>query len=81
MKSLKMEEKEFYLRENESFIELNNLLKIMMLVQSGGEAKLRINDGEALLNGEVETRKRKKIMDGDKVEFDGVIIHVKNYQA
>lgn len=76
-----MEEKEFNLRENETFIELNNLLKILSLVGSGGEAKLRINDGEALLNGEVETRKRKKINAGDIVEFGGTKITIKNHEA
>ncbi len=53
------------------YIELVKLLKLLNLVGSGGEAKIRITDGEVLYNGEVETRKRKKLYSGDVVEFDG----------
>ncbi len=58
------------------YIELVKLLKLMNLVGSGGEAKIRINDGEALYNGEVETRKRKKLYAGDVVEFGGETIKI-----
>lgn len=50
-------------------IELYKLLKMEGLVASGGEAKLVISEGEVRVNGEVETRKRKKIVAGDKVSF------------
>jgi len=50
-------------------IELCQLLKFEAMVSSGGEAKQVINDGLVLVNGAVETRKRKKIVAGDIVEF------------
>ncbi len=54
------------------FIELNKLLKIQNLVGSGGEAKMRIREeGEATVNGEVETQVRKKLRAGDRVAFGG----------
>lgn len=59
------------------FIELNKLLKIHSLVGSGGEAKVRIREeGEAKVNGEVETQVRKKLRAGDRVEFGGEVILV-----
>lgn len=51
-------------------IELYKILKIEDLVQSGGEAKHVIADGLVRVNGVVETRKRKKIISGDIVEFE-----------
>ncbi len=57
------------------FIELNKLLKILSLVGSGGEAKIRIREeGEATVNGEVETQVRKKLRAGDQLEFAGEVI-------
>ena len=50
-------------------IELFKLLKLEGLAASGGEAKYFIAQGQVLVNGEVETRKRKKIIDGDSVEI------------
>lgn len=57
-------------------IELYKLLKFEGLVASGAEAKNAIARGEVLVNGEVETRKRKKIVSGDVVEFGNEKIHV-----
>ncbi len=65
----------FQLNEKE-YIELNKLLKINDLVGSGGEAKMRIRDGEATVNGEMELRVRKKLRAGDRVEFAGEMIVV-----
>ncbi len=50
-------------------IDLNKLLKLDNIVSGGGEAKLLIAEGGVKLNGEVETRKRKKIMAGDIIEY------------
>lgn len=58
------------------YIELVKLLKIMSLVGTGGEAKMRIADGEATYNGETETRKRKKLYDGDVVTFANTEIKI-----
>ena len=52
-------------------VELYKILKFEGLVGSGGEAKQAIDQGYVLVNGEVETRKRKKIVSGDIVEFNG----------
>ena len=50
-------------------VELYKILKFEGLTSSGGEAKQVIGDGQVLVNGEVETRKRKKIVSGDTIEF------------
>ena len=51
-------------------IALYQLLKLEALVSSGGEAKVAIDNGRVLVNGEVETRRRKKIMLDDTIEFE-----------
>lgn len=58
----------FHLQGNE-YIELNKLLKLMHLVETGGEANICIEEGEVMVNGEVEFRKRNKLRDGFVVEF------------
>ena len=50
-------------------IELYRILKFENMVASGGEAKTVIAEGEVVVNGKVETRKRKKIVSGDIIEF------------
>ena len=50
-------------------VELYKILKFEGVVASGGEAKSVIDSGQVLVNGAVETRKRKKIVSGDVVEF------------
>lgn len=56
-------------RINSEPVELYKILKFENLVMSGGEAKHVISEGMVILNGQVETRKRKKIFAGDIVEF------------
>ena len=51
------------------FIKLQDLLKLGNLVETGGEAKERIQAGEARVNGEICTQRGKKIRPGDQVEF------------
>ena len=55
---------------NREPVELYMVLKFEGLVGSGGEAKLVVDNGLVRLNGEVETRKRKKVVSGDVIEFD-----------
>ena len=50
-------------------IELYKILKFESMVSSGGEAKFVIAEGQVLVNGKIETRKRKKIVSCDIVEF------------
>ena len=51
------------------FVELYKILKFEGLTESGGNAKQAIADGLVSVNGEVETRKRKKIRAGDQIDF------------
>ena len=53
------------------FIKLQDLLKLANAVETGGEAKERVQAGEALVNGEVCTMRGKKLRPGDVVTFDG----------
>jgi ribosome-associated protein len=72
---------EFDLGNNE-FIELNNLLKVMGLCDSGGIAKTVIAEGRVRVNGNVELRKRYKVRKGQLVEFEGhkiILLMIKNY--
>ncbi len=57
-------------------VELYKLLKFEALVHSGGLAKRVIEDGLVRVNGEVETRKRKKLVAGDVVRFNGECIRL-----
>jgi len=58
-------------------VELHKILKFEGLVPSGGVAKLAIESGDVMVNGEVETRKRKKIVAGDIIEFNGEALRLK----
>ena len=53
------------------FIKLQDLLKFANAVSTGGEAKIRVQEGEVKVNGEVCTMRGKKIRPGDVVEMDG----------
>ncbi len=57
-------------------IELCQFIKFGGLSESGGEAKQLISEGRVLLNGTVETQKRKKLVAGDVVKIDGHTIIV-----
>ena len=57
-------------------IELYKILKFESMVQSGGEAKFVIAEGLVRVNGEVETRKSKKIFSGDIIEFEEETIRI-----
>ena len=53
------------------FIKLDALLKCSGLADTGGEAKLLIQEGKVMVNGEVCTMRGKKIRSGDSVSFNG----------
>lgn len=55
---------------NGEFVELYKVLKFEGLTQSGGQAKSVIANGEVTVNGQIETRKRKKLVAGDIIKFD-----------
>jgi ribosome-associated protein len=67
--------KKFQLDENE-YIELNKLMKVVDVVSTGGEANIRIMNGEVKLNGATVSEKRKKIRVGDKIVYGKIIIVV-----
>ncbi len=66
---------EFNLAGHE-FIQLYKILKVEGLASSGGEAKAVIAAGQVLVNGAIETQKRKKIVAGDIIEFGNKKIHI-----
>ena len=59
-----------FLRKNEDYIKLGQLLKKAGVVTSGVEAKILIEEGHIFVNGESETRRGRKLYRGDKVTFE-----------
>lgn len=59
------------LRDGEEFIKLGQALKATGLAESGIDAKEYIQQGLVLVDGEIETRRGRKLYDGAEVEFDG----------
>ena len=57
-------------------VELYKILKFEGVVSSGAEAKSVIADGQVMVNGTIETRKRKKILSGDIVEFANTTMQI-----
>ena len=60
----------------DEFIKLGQVLKAVGFVESGVEAKEVIQDGFVSVNGETDTRRGRKLYDGDVVEFEGKTIKV-----
>jgi ribosome-associated protein len=54
------------------YIRLDQFMKLSRLVNSGGEAKHCIQNGEVEVNGEVETRRGRKLVENDLVKFNGL---------
>lgn len=61
---------------NGEFIELHKLIKLLDLVDTGGQAKMLIEDGLVLRNGVIETRKRAKIIKGETIVIGDVTIAI-----
>ena len=57
-------------------VELYKILKFEGMTSTGGEAKLLIGDGQVTVNGETETRRRRKMMNGDVIGFRGDQFHL-----
>ncbi len=64
------------LRDGDEFIKLGQALKAAGLAESGIDAKEFIQQGLVLVDGEVETRRGRKLYDGAEVEFDGEKISI-----
>jgi len=58
------------------YIELIKLLKLLNLVETGGEAKEVVSDKKVRCNKIIETRKRKKLRAGDEIQFEGYLIKI-----
>ena len=58
------------------YIKLQDLLKFAAAVETGGEAKLVIQEGDVTVNGEVCTMRGKKCRAGDVIELDGQSVEV-----
>lgn len=67
---------EVNLRKGEEFIKLGQLLKKSGMISSGVDAKYVIKDELVTLNGEIETRRGKKVYPGDVVRFNGESVKV-----
>ncbi|MFT5526131.1 MAG: ribosome-associated protein [Pirellulaceae bacterium] len=55
---------------------LDQFLKYHDVVGTGGQAKMVIQEGMVSVNGAIETRRRRKLVHGDLVEFDGDVMVV-----
>lgn len=61
----------------DEYIKLGQAMKLAGLVSSGIEAKVVIQEGQVKVNGEVDTRRGKKLYSGDNFEFNGELVIVK----
>lgn len=75
VKVVPKEHQEFQLRGE--YIRLDDLLKNVSVVNTGGHAKIVIQDGEVKVNGEVCTMRGKKLRSRDSVEYERIIYDVK----
>ena len=64
------------IKVREDFIKLGQALKAADLVGSGVEAKMVVQDGLVKVNGEVDTRRGRKLVPGDIVTFDGKSVKI-----
>ena len=60
------------------FIKLQDAMKLANLVESGGEAKLLIQEGQVFLNDEVCTQRGRKLRPGDSFTFEGITCRITN---
>ena len=64
------------LRESDEFIKLGQAMKKAGLEESGVDAKIDIQEGLVKVNGEVETRRGRKLYSGDTIEYEGVQVQI-----
>jgi ribosome-associated protein len=60
----------------DGYIKLGQALKAANLVESGADAKAVIQEGLVMVNGEVDTRRGKKLVEGDIVEYNGNTVKI-----
>ncbi len=75
VKVAQKEQKDFILKGD--YIRLDDLLKNVGVVNTGGHAKIIIQEGEVKVNGEICTMRGKKLRQGDNAEYERVIYNIK----
>lgn len=68
--------KEIKIVIDSEFIKLDNLLKLAGMCETGGQAKLLIQGGQVLVNGEVCTMRGKKMREGDSAVYEDMCVKV-----
>lgn len=71
-----MKQKDYTTQIETEYIRLQDLLKYEGLCETGGMAKVRIQDGDVKVNGQVCTMRGKKLRSGDSVTIDGVTVTI-----
>jgi len=71
-----MSEQTFKIKSGLEYITLNKLLQIMQIAQTGGHAKILIQNEEVMVNGNIETRVRKKLVKSDQIKVDNHLIKI-----
>ena len=64
------------IKDDQEYIRLDSLLKLSGMTETGGQAKLIIQNGEVTVNGEICTMRGKKLRKGDKAEYNGNVFEV-----
>ena len=71
-----MAKQNFELKTGQPYIQLNKLLQVMHIAQTGGHAKILIQNEEVLVNGTIEFRLRKKLVKNDQIEVGESLIKI-----
>lgn len=75
VKIAQKEQKDFILKNE--YIRLDDLLKNVGVVNTGGHAKIIIQEGEVKVNGEKCTMRGKKLRSGDNAEYERIVYNIK----
>ena len=75
VKIAQKEQKDFILKNE--YIRLDDLLKNVGVVNTGGHAKIIIQEGEVKVNGEICTMRGKKLRSGDNAEYERIVYNIK----
>lgn len=70
------EKKTFKVTDECGYVELLKLLKAEQIAQTGGHAKMIVEENQITVNGELELRKRRKLRPGDVVKFENMSIEI-----
>lgn len=74
-----MKQQLFKLKEGQAYVQLNNLLQILQFAQTGGHAKIMIRQQEVIVNGQTETRVRKKLSASDEIQVGDHFIKIESF--